>query len=182
MGLRGSGKSTLAKAVGKALHLPVIDLDRRTLRALNHRNATSAFQALGEPAFRDAEAEQLRLAIAELEPTGGVLALGGGSPTAPGADKALQDAAKSGAAIVYLRGEPGQLTKRLSRSGPGANRPSLTGADPIDEITTIFNVRDPLYRSLATFELPMIDGEPLADNAQRLLGQWPGEPPRTLEP
>ncbi len=146
MGLRASGKSTLGAALANRLSRPFVDLDDRTLALLGVPTASEAWDRLGEPAFRAAEVRALHGALAT---PGQVIALGGGTPTAPGAAELLRGAQNT--RLVYLRCQPHVLRERLSRSGgPGANRPSLTGKDPLAEIDTVFAQRDPLYRSLAT--------------------------------
>ncbi|MBY0262467.1 MAG: hypothetical protein K2Q20_08995, partial [Phycisphaerales bacterium] len=82
IGLRGSGKSTLARLLAKRLGLIPVDLDDRTPGFAGQPTVAAVFANLGEPAFREAEARALRQALAE---PGIVLALGGGTPTAPGA-------------------------------------------------------------------------------------------------
>lgn len=161
MGLRGSGKSTLGSLVAARLARPFIDLDDRVMARLGFETVARAWDAVGEPAFRIAEASELR-AVLDEHPHGLVLALGGGTPTAPGAADALRAHAAAGAALVYLRCTPAELRARLSRPAAGAgeaaagvhsagpNRPSLTGRDPLDEIEEVFQRRDPLYRGLAT--------------------------------
>lgn len=170
IGLRGSGKSTLARALARAERREAIDLDDVTLRALGASDASEAWRVHGEPAFRAAEAAGL----AELlkSPRGRVVALGGGTPTAPGAAEAIREAcATGGAVVVYLRATPQVLASRLRASGPGANRPSLTGAGPIEEIESVFAQRDPLYRRLAT---RTIEGVETVDDALRALSGWSG--------
>jgi shikimate kinase len=79
-----------------------------------------------------------------------VLALGGGTPTAPGAADLLRDhQSRRATTLVYLRASADELRRRLSLHGPGANRPSLTGAGALDEIEQVLARRDPLYASLA---------------------------------
>jgi shikimate kinase len=154
IGLRASGKTTVGKLVAQHLHRPFIDGDTQVCTRLNVAHAGEAFATLGEPAFRTAEAEMiadlLRPSPDHAEPPP-VVALGGGAPTAPGAQGALRDATDTRRArIVYLRNQPAVLAARLRALGPGANRPSLTGADPAAETGPVFQQRDPLYRSLAT--------------------------------
>lgn len=148
MGLRASGKTTLGRALAACLGREFVDLDDRTLARLGDATITDAFRRAGEPAFRAAEADALRAALDERAI---VLALGGGTPTAPGAETALRGAQAGGLAwICYLRCEPDALRRRLrDAGGAGTGRPSLTGADPLDEIERVYDARDPLYRALA---------------------------------
>lgn len=142
IGLRGSGKSTLGKALARQQGLDFLDLDDLTAGALGHSSAGEAFNAAGERAFRAAEARALAEVLAR--PFLGVLALGGGTPTAPGAADLLVPPAR----VVYLRSSPGTLRRRLAATDVAA-RPSLTGAPMLDEIDAVFAVRDPLYQRLA---------------------------------
>lgn len=170
IGLRGSGKSTLARALSAAQRRERVDLDDLTLLALGCATASEAWNTKGVAAFRDAEASGLRRLIER--PAGRIVALGGGTPTAPGAADAIERAKREGrAVVVYLRASPESLASRLRASGgAGANRPSLTGADPIDEIAAIYAQRDPLYLRLAS---RTIEGVDRADEAVRLLESWP---------
>ena len=146
MGLRASGKTTLGRALAERLGRRFIDLDDRTLALLGDDTIADAFRRAGEPAFREAEAEALQSALAE---TPSVLALGGGTPTAPGAESMLRDAQSRGDLLLcYLACRPETLRARL-RSAGGADRPSLTGDDPLDEIERVHASRDGLYRDLA---------------------------------
>jgi shikimate kinase len=146
LGLRGAGKSTLGPMIASRAGVPVVDLDDRTREALGHATVADAWREAGEPAFRDAEARSLRAALAGPRC---VLALGGGTPTAPGAADALRTAAGARRiTLTYLHALPDALRARL-REGD-ANRPSLTGAGMLDEIDAVYRARDPLYRELAT--------------------------------
>ncbi|GAB4548388.1 MAG: shikimate kinase AroL [Phycisphaerales bacterium] len=149
MGLRACGKSTLARAIGERLGVPARDLDPMVLERLGAATVREAWEAGGEPAFRRAETEALRTALRMESPS--VLALGGGTPTAPGAAEVLRDAVRDGAiTLVYLRLSPEALRERMSADDP--DRPSLTGGDALEEITRVFEARDPLYRELAEHE------------------------------
>lgn len=146
MGLRGSGKSTLGRRLAESLGRAFVDLDDRTAAALGCDTPGAALRERGEPAFRAAEAEALRDALDE---GAIVLALGGGTPTAPGAAGLLRGRCADGrAAVLYLCASAGTLAERLAMAG-GPDRPALVGGDPITEIGTLMAQRDPVYRGLA---------------------------------
>lgn len=148
LGLRGSGKSTLARAIARLADIPSIDLDEHTLRDLGVATVAQAWDTLGEPAFRAAETTALARAIAAPDPS--VIALGGGTPTAPGAADILREAhARRSIFLVYLRLDPDTLRARLAAQPDDPNRPAITSAGTHDEIRHIFNQRDHLYRDLA---------------------------------
>lgn len=161
IGLRGSGKSTLGKLVAERLTAndfaaTFADLDRAVLEHLGCATVAEAWNTLGEPAFRAAETACLRECLYNAHNTPGtrtILALGGGTPTAPGAAEILCDARDTHrATIVYLRAQPDTLRARLQATDP--NRPSLTGntssTGSLDEIDAVFAARDPLYRELSS--------------------------------
>lgn len=146
LGLRGSGKTTLARHIAGFLKISDIDLDDRTPALLGCATVAEAWRTHGETAFRAAEARALDEA---LRSPARIISLGGGTPTAPGADDLLRRAAAEGAHLIYLHAAPAPLRHRLS-AGAGPNRPSLTGRDPLEEIEEVYAKRDGLYRSLAT--------------------------------
>lgn len=159
MGLRGSGKSTLGRMLAERLGTAFVDLDDRVAAALASADAGSALKSHGEPAFRKAEFDCLSAIIAR-EPSGAVIALGGGTPTAPGAADLLRDHAVSGRlALIYLHASPDTLRRRLMTTDT-ASRPSLTRAGTLDEIEAIYAQRNPLYCSLTS--------EHTAQNCKRL--------------
>ncbi|MFN0012606.1 MAG: shikimate kinase [Phycisphaerales bacterium] len=148
MGLRGSGKTTLARLLSNRLNRRAFDLDHLLALRCEAANVGAAFTAQGEKAFREVEATLLGEQLA-LPPPPRILALGGGTPTAPGAAEALRKAAASGTHIVYLRATAATLRARLERTDL-TTRPSLTGKGVLAEIDAVFAKRDALYRSLAT--------------------------------
>jgi len=134
--------------------LTFTDLDDLTPTLLGHSTAREAFEAAGEPAFRAAEARALASLLASAS---GIVALGGGTPTAPGAAELIRQARVQGVArTAYLRLSPAELRARLEAGGEAAqsSRPSLTGRGVLEEIEEVFKARDGLSRTLATRELP----------------------------
>jgi shikimate kinase len=86
-----------------------------------------------------------------------VLALGGGTPTAPGAADLIERERNSGRAWVgYLHSIPAVLRCRLAASS-NAHRPSLTGAAVLDEIDEVYARRDGLYRALSNAVIETAD-------------------------
>lgn len=168
IGLRGSGKSTAGRHAAERLGWAFIDLDDETPRELGCATAAEALRTHGEPAFRGAE----RAALARQLPLDRtVLALGGGTPTAPGCARMLFD---QPCPRVYLRCTAGTLRSRLAATDV-STRPSLTGRDPLDEIETLLAARDDLYRSLGdVFDVDGLDLETVVDRlvtiAQRSRG------------
>lgn len=159
IGLRASGKSTVGRRVAARLSRTFVDLDDRTPALLGVGSAADAINLHGLGAFRDAERAALEEALAECAGAPAVLALGGGTPTAPGATKLMRDAQSRGVIrVVYLHATPGVLRDRLSATDT-TTRPSLTGADLLDEVETIYLQRDPLYRGLADAVLESDGGD-----------------------
>jgi len=171
IGLRASGKSTVGRLLGAALGREFVDLDDVTPRLLGSDDVRGAWSAHGEAGFRAAEARAL---AQELSGAGRVLALGGGTPEAPGAAAMLRDARDAGrAVVVYLRADAAVLRERL-RQADNANRPSLTGAGLLDEIEDVLARRDGAYSALADLVVEHEDAPNAEDAAGRIV-RWLGE-------
>lgn len=153
IGARGSGKTTVGRALAEQLGWPCIDLDDLALAAFEQQTVRAVWEACGEAAWRAAEVQALQAILSDQpeqdeSARGRVIALGGGVPMIPQARKMIEQAAEKGRAVtVYLHTSIDALWQRLSRDG--GDRPSLTGADPVEEIASVLAQREPTYRSLA---------------------------------
>lgn len=147
IGLRASGKTTLGSALASRLGVEFIDLDDRTAGELGAASAGDALRAHGEEPFRAAELRALRAAC---EGPPRVIALGGGTPTAPGAARFIDGLRREGRAVVVFLDPPlATLQARLSKNA--GDRPSLTGRGVVEEVDEIARLRRPLYAALADF-------------------------------
>ncbi len=146
LGLRGSGKSTVGHLIAQRTGWAVVDLDDRTAAMLDSVSPGDAWRTHGEARFREAEAMCLSQV---LDASDQVVALGGGTPTAPGVAALLNRVRADGRGrTIYLWGSGSELRARLAVTDMSA-RPSLTGADPLAEIEAVLSRRDELFRSLA---------------------------------
>lgn len=140
MGLRGSGKSTVGRLAADRRSQPFIDLDEETA-SLGGMSATTCFATLGEAHWRTLEYEVLRAVLAGPP---AVVALGGGTPIAPGAAEAIE---ASGAQVVWLDAPDEVL---LARIGRDPNRPPLSERSPADEMAAIRAERSATFERLAS--------------------------------
>lgn len=151
----------MGRAAALRLSWTFVDLDDLTTEALGAASVGEALRR-GAAEFRRAEVGAL---VEALKGDRKVLALGGGTPTAPGAADVLRRAQRGGAVIVYLRASAATLRARLA--GQVGDRPSLTGADPLVEIETVLAQRDGPYLSLADVVLD-VDGLAEAEVVDRV--------------
>jgi shikimate kinase len=164
MGLRGSGKTTLGPMLAARVGGAFVDLDAITPAVLGVASAAEALRRFGTPAFREAERHALgdpRVLAAA------VVGLGGGTPTHPPSEAELRRRASAGDRLIYLRAAPATLRARLAATDLTA-RPSLTGAGVLNEIETLFAVRDPIYRSLSS-AIVEVDDAAEAECVERLV-------------
>ncbi len=181
LGLRGSGKSTLGRGLASRTGRAFIDLDDVTRDYLGYATIAELFEKVGEARFRAAEYRALVNQAFPMSRLGPVVALGGGTPTAPGASDFLEDAKKRGSArLVYLRASADALRKRLE-AARNADRPSLTGQGVLEEIDEIFAARDPLYQQLAD-RIIEVDHLSVEEALELLMEDArPGPPPEPIK-
>ena len=95
----GSGKTTVGTLLARQLAWRFVDLDERIEESAGLK-IPEIFERLGEPAFRQIEADQLRAALGRAsEQEGTVLALGGGTYAQPGCPDFLR---LSNAPVLWL--------------------------------------------------------------------------------
>ena len=88
-----------------------------------------------------------------------VIALGGGTPMVDNARDEIEAARSAGTAMaVYLRCDVAELQRRLTSET--ADRPSLTGADPVHEVAVVMETREPVFRQLADHEYDATTASP----------------------
>ena len=147
LGLRCSGKSSVGRELARLLDRELVDLDERIVRLFGAEDTSPArtagliLEERGESRFRDLE--ETALVETLLAPRPLVIATGGGVVERPANRRRL-----AGACVcVWLRAPLPELARRM-RSDP-TPRPSLTGADPADELEALARRRDPWYAATA---------------------------------
>lgn len=159
IGLRATGKSSLGRALSLRLEAEFIDLDGCLAQRHGFRSPGDAFRSMGEARFREVESALLAEILSApraADAPARVVALGGGTPTAPGARQLLEQARSEGRVrVVLLSARTQVLAERLSQDG--IDRPSLTSLPLVEEIEALASLRLPSYRAVADFELDTSD-------------------------
>ena len=137
-GFMGTGKSRLARPLATALGWDALDVD--TLIEQRSGDAAAAiFERGGEAAFRVIESEVIE-EVARRERV--VVATGGGSILA----EANRNAMRERGFIVCLEARPDTIAARIRQSGAHVSeRPLLRGPDPLTQIASLKEARQPLY-------------------------------------
>jgi shikimate kinase len=165
IGYRATGKSTVGRIVAERLGRPFADADRE-VEAVAGRSIRSIFVEEGESAFREREAQVIEDLTERL--AGGVLATGGGAILLESNRKRLRDFGF----VVWLTADPETLTRRLLNSRRGVeDRPALTAAGTLDEISLVLEARTPLYRELAHASVAT-EGKTADQVASAVLEAW----------
>jgi shikimate kinase len=139
VGLMGAGKTTLGRQLARRLDKRFIDADHE-LEARLGGSIPTFFEIVGETGFRDRE-EAILGELTQL--SGVVLATGGGAVLRPTSRSRLRD----NGTVLYLHAEPETLWQRLRNS---RHRPMLQADDPRNRLVDLYQLRDPLYREVAS--------------------------------
>lgn len=147
IGPPGSGKSTVGSMVARHLDVGFRDLDDDLAREYGLPAGELVVQ-LGREKFQEAESRLLEAVLSEHT---GVLALGGGTPTAPGVADLLKPFH-----VVFLDVD---LAHLLKREGLVNLHPWLM-PNPRAHLSQLLAQRRPIYESVATAVVPTSGRDP----------------------
>ena len=139
VGMMGAGKTSVGERLADRLGRPFYDVDA-WIENEEGLSISAIFQARGEAAFRDLEAQALARFLAN--PVASVLSVGGGAVTQPRNRTAL----KGHQRVVWLRATDATLASRI---GNGSDRPLLAGKDVVVELGRLSKARDGMYGEVA---------------------------------
>ena len=139
VGMMGAGKTTIGRLLAARLGWRSFDSDAQIIADTGH-SVPELFADRGEAAFRAEEERVLTEALSGHEPV--VVSAAGGVVLSPSNRDLL---ARSGT-VVWLRADPGVLAHRV---GDGEGRPLLDD-DPASALAALYEVRRPLYESVAS--------------------------------
>ena len=134
----GAGKSSVGKVLAKRLGKVFIDSDHEIEKRCGVKIPT-IFEMEGEEGFRKRESAVIK-ELCQMQDI--VLATGGGSVLLPENRQILQ----SHGHVVYLRANPHELWLRTRHD---RGRPLLNTQDPEQKLKELFDLRDPIYLSIA---------------------------------
>lgn len=153
VGLMGAGKTTIGRSLAKRLGLSFVDTDKE-IEARTGVSIPTIFEIEGEDGFRKRESQ----VIAEMGARRGLVVATGGGGVLRAENRANM---RANGFVIYLNVPPQTLWERTRHD---RNRPLLQVADPLLKLTQLFEVRDPLYREVASL---VVDGGRM--NAQGVL-------------
>jgi shikimate kinase len=165
VGLMGAGKTTLGRQLARRLAKRFVDADHE-LEARLGVSIPTIFEIEGETGFRDRE-EAIIDELTRMDDI--VLATGGGAVLRASSRMRL----KANGTVLYLHAEPETLWQRLRNS---RHRPMLQSTDPRNRLVELYQLRDPLYREVATY---VIESE--RDAVLRFV-RWLDEPSACADP
>jgi len=138
IGPMGAGKSTIGRHLAKELGYEFVDSDK-VIEERCGADIPWIFDVEGEDGFRARESAVLH-ELADASEM--VLATGGGAVMREENHVSL----KQGACVIYLKTS---IEQQVARTQKDRNRPLLQAGDPEQILRRLFQIRDPLYSSLA---------------------------------
>ena len=142
IGLMGSGKTTIGKLLSKRLDKLFFDSDQVIEERLGVK-VPLIFEYEGEKGFRERESNVLKDLVAKKNI---ILATGGGVILSSKNRELLS----SKGVVIYLKADYENLAKRMEND---KSRPLLQGTEIIPTLKKLFKTRDPLYTSIADYEV-----------------------------
>ena len=135
VGFMGSGKSAVGRGLAKRLGVRFVDIDELIVRR-EGRGIAKVFAEAGEPYFRKIE-KQITLEVCQRQDPC-VIATGGGTLM----DSDSRAALKKAGTLIWLKVSP---QKALERTQDHPVRPLLKEAVPLNKMTLLLAVREPVY-------------------------------------
>lgn len=168
IGNRATGKSTVGSALAQRLGCEFFDIDDEIVRRAG-KPINRIFAEDGEPHFRAIEFAVLADQLARSHV---VIGTGGGTVLAD----ANRAAMRAAGPVVWLQSSVETIIARM-KADPrsAATRPSLTGADPFEEVPIVLARRTPFYTEAATITVNTENRTP-AGIVDDILAQLPRNP------
>lgn len=141
VGPMGAGKTTIGRLLSQSMGKEFYDLDK-VIEENAGADIPWIFDKEGEDGFRKRETQALKNMLEDPQHSA-VLATGGGIVMREENRQILRE----GALVIYLYASVAQQLHRTSKSN---HRPLLQVGDPKATLKKLFQVRDPLYREVAT--------------------------------
>jgi shikimate kinase len=158
IGYRCSGKTSSGKMVAKKMKRDFKDIDV-VIEERAGRRIEELVALKGWGYFRSLEKDIIR-EVSDMDDL--VIATGGGVVT----DGENVRNLKRNGFVIWLKADVNTLKERMKKEQEsGVLRPSLTGKDPVEEIRTILDLRNPLYEDTGdlVIETDDISAEEIAE-------------------
>lgn len=151
IGPRCAGKTTMGKALAQHMNLSFTDIDDLVVKKAGC-SIPEIVEKQGWEGFRKLESEALK----EAAENNTVIATGGGIVM----DEDNRAFMRNAGTVMYLKAMPMVLAERLEKAPDRDQRPSITGKDPVEEITEVLAEREPHYQGISNY---VIDANPSTD-------------------
>lgn len=139
IGPMGAGKTTIGRRLAQNLHLDFVDLDREIEKAAGQR-IFEIFGLEGEAGFRKRETAALETYCCL---SGTVISTGGGAILSEINRKMMRNGI-----VIFLHATPYQQYLRIKNR---THRPNFDPDRPLERLTELMEIREPLYRAEADF-------------------------------
>lgn len=159
VGPMGAGKSAVGRQLARRLGMHFEDSDA-WVEARTGVDIGFIFEKEGEAGFRKRESQAIEHLTQEADV---VLATGGGAIL----DPANRQLLSTRGTVIYLHASPAQQFERVRNS---LHRPLLEHDDPARVLETLFEVRHPLYASIADITIET-DGNRVVNVVQEIADQ-----------
>ncbi|MBL4884394.1 MAG: shikimate kinase [Planctomycetaceae bacterium] len=146
VGFRGSGKSSVAPLLATRLGMKFVDVDQEIeLRA--QQTISEIFANQGEEYFRKLEAETIHVFY---QSDNLIVATGGGAILNPQTQTLIQNSGP----VVWLQADVQATVERILKDDhDGSPRPALTDLDFQQEVKTLLEQREPIYKAVSNIQI-----------------------------